>query len=235
MISTADIKTVTDGNVHSHDGGKIGSVGQVYLDNDTGQPAWVTVKTGMFGNKASFVPLADATVDGNDVRVPYDKDMVTGAPNVEADGELTPAEEEELYRYYGVEPGGTGTSKDRTDAGEQHESAGRTAAGTAAAGGRAGNETEHRGEHRDESQRERSDESQRERSEEHAEHRPEEPQHTPKPPHTPESQRAPKPEHDSENERAQGGREEAGEQQAGGRRIRRYIVTEETITRREEI
>jgi PRC-barrel domain len=33
------------------DGDKIGQVGQVYLDEGTGKPEWVTVSTGMFGTR----------------------------------------------------------------------------------------------------------------------------------------------------------------------------------------
>jgi hypothetical protein len=37
------------GNVVGSDGSKIGSIGQLYADDDTGEPTWVTVKTGLFG------------------------------------------------------------------------------------------------------------------------------------------------------------------------------------------
>jgi len=101
MISTKDIDTISGGHVMGSDG-KIGSVGQVYLDNDTGNPEWVTTSTGMFGAKESFVPLADATIQGKDVHVPFDKAKVKDAPRMDADGELSPAEEEQLYTYYGM-------------------------------------------------------------------------------------------------------------------------------------
>ena len=41
-------------------GDKIGKVGQVYLNNQSGQPEWVTVSTGLFGTKEGFVPLRGA-------------------------------------------------------------------------------------------------------------------------------------------------------------------------------
>lgn len=125
MFTTADIDTVTGGTVYDADSAKIGSVEQIYIDNDTDQPEWVTVKTGMFGTKETFIPLAQARVDGNDIRVPYDKAKVKDAPRIDADGALSPAEEDELYRYYGVgersgttsgadHPGTDRTSTDRT-------------------------------------------------------------------------------------------------------------------------
>ncbi len=127
MISTRDIDTVQSGNVIDSDGDKVGSVGEVYLDNKSGEPEWVTVKTGMFGGKASFVPLAQATVQGEDLHVPYEKSKIKDAPKIDDDAELTPAEEDELYAYYGVQGsadradvdvapvGGVDTRTDRTD------------------------------------------------------------------------------------------------------------------------
>ncbi|MFP5393983.1 MAG: hypothetical protein ACLGI6_20980, partial [Gammaproteobacteria bacterium] len=38
------------GKVYSHNSGKIGSIGQIYVDDSTGTPNWVTVKTGLFGS-----------------------------------------------------------------------------------------------------------------------------------------------------------------------------------------
>jgi uncharacterized protein (TIGR02271 family) len=81
-------------------GGKIGKVGQVYLDDETGQPEWVTVSTGLFGKKESFVPLRGADYGGENVVALVGKDIVKDAPNVDNDGHLEPAEEETLFAYY---------------------------------------------------------------------------------------------------------------------------------------
>ena len=89
-----------NGNILSADGAKIGSLGQVYADDDNGQPTWVTVRTGLFGTSESFIPLEGARVDGADIVVPYSKDQVKDAPRVEAEGHLDPAEEDRLYEHY---------------------------------------------------------------------------------------------------------------------------------------
>ena len=91
------------------DGDKIGSIGDVYLDEQTGQPEWLTVKTGLFGMRESFVPTAKARAEGDTVRVPYTKSHVKDAPNVDADGALSTDEESRLYRHYGLSDG-QGTS-----------------------------------------------------------------------------------------------------------------------------
>ncbi len=60
------------------------------------------MNTGLFGSKSSFVPLAGATPNGEDVRVAVDKARVKDAPGVEADGELSEEEEANLFRHYDV-------------------------------------------------------------------------------------------------------------------------------------
>ncbi|MGO4690501.1 DUF2382 domain-containing protein [Glaciibacter sp. 2TAF33] len=110
MITTENLDTLLSGNAAVIDpsGDKIGSVGQIFLDEESGQPAWVTVKTGLFGMSESFVPLADATVQGNDIRVSSDKATVKDAPRIDdEDGRISRSQENELYRYYGLTAGGS--------------------------------------------------------------------------------------------------------------------------------
>jgi uncharacterized protein (TIGR02271 family) len=90
-------------SVLDQEGTKIGAVEDIYLDRDTDEPEWVVVKTGLLGNRVNFVPLRDASLQGEELVVPYDKKRVSGAPSVDADGELSQEEEAELYSYYGLE------------------------------------------------------------------------------------------------------------------------------------
>lgn len=78
---------------------KIGKIGQVYVDNDTGQPSWITVSTGLLG-KQSFAPLAAAGPSEDGVVLRVGKDVIKDAPNVEDDGQLEPQEEQALFDYY---------------------------------------------------------------------------------------------------------------------------------------
>ena len=118
------------------DGDKIGSIGDVYLDEQTGQPEWLTVKTGLFGTRESFVPTAKARAEGDTVRVPYEKSHVKDAPNVDADGALSQDEESRLYRHYGLDyaesrsaPGCRGTPRPRQAARPRHRRPGRLGPG----------------------------------------------------------------------------------------------------------
>jgi uncharacterized protein (TIGR02271 family) len=93
-------------------GDKLGTIDAIYLDDETGQPEWATVTSGLFAAKAAFVPLAQAQDTGDSVQVPYDKQQVIDAPAMEADGSLSQDDEAELYRHYGLD-----YSEHRSDSG----------------------------------------------------------------------------------------------------------------------
>ncbi|WP_146360485.1 YsnF/AvaK domain-containing protein [Arthrobacter yangruifuii] len=103
MITNQQVEGLMSGsgNVMGPNGDRIGSVGTFYLDDQTDEPAWVTVNTGLFGTSETFIPLSEATVEGVDVMVPYSKEEVRNAPHIESDGSISPEEEVTLYRYYG--------------------------------------------------------------------------------------------------------------------------------------
>jgi uncharacterized protein (TIGR02271 family) len=128
VLTQNDIQQLAGATVYGANGDKIGSAGQVYLDNETGNPEWVTVKTGLFGTKESFVPLDKANLSSDRLEVPFGKDQIKGAPRIDDDGNLSPAEEDELYSYYGLaSSGGVLSGNDtRTDgdsfAGTQRDS-----------------------------------------------------------------------------------------------------------------
>src|SRR5215213_5027029 len=105
MIGTDTISRVIGQDVYDESGEKIGSAAEVYLDDETGQPEWVTVRTGLFGTKESFVPIRNADLADDGLRVPVSKDRVKDAPKIDTDGHLSPQEEQELYRYYNVQIG----------------------------------------------------------------------------------------------------------------------------------
>ncbi|WP_370968591.1 PRC and DUF2382 domain-containing protein [Amycolatopsis sp. cg9] len=102
MAKTMQPQELIDSAVVDPDGNKLGKVGTVYLADATHQPEWITVKTGLFGTKESFVPLSGAHTDRDGVHVRVDKDSVSDAPRIDADGHLSPEESAQLYRHYGL-------------------------------------------------------------------------------------------------------------------------------------
>ena len=88
------------------DGEKVGKLEELFRDEDTEQPEWAVVSTGMFGTKLSFVPIQGAEPTGEDVRVPFSKEQIKDAPKIDdSDGQLSQDEEAQLYEHYGMSYG----------------------------------------------------------------------------------------------------------------------------------
>jgi uncharacterized protein (TIGR02271 family) len=102
MVPREELVRSQGATVVSQQGEKIGTVRDIYLDNETNEPEWALVSTGLLGTRSSFVPLAQASVQGDDIVVPYDKERVKNAPSMEEDGQLSQQEEAGLYDYYGL-------------------------------------------------------------------------------------------------------------------------------------
>jgi uncharacterized protein (TIGR02271 family) len=103
MLTEQDARQAIGSTVYSANGDKIGKVGQLFLDDETQRPEFITVNTGLFGTNETFIPVADAELSGDRLTVPFDKDKVKDAPNVAADGgHLDHDEERRLYEYYGL-------------------------------------------------------------------------------------------------------------------------------------
>ena len=132
-ITTKQLRAIAEsgGDVRTTSGDKIGSIGQIYVDDSTGEPSWVTVRTGFFGMSESFVPLEGATDNGKDIMVNHDKDTVKDAPRIDADRQLSPDEEETLYVHYGMTSGSGHRDRNRDrDKGRDWDKKGHTS-GTA--------------------------------------------------------------------------------------------------------
>lgn len=93
-------KTVLDSS-----GKQIGTISDVYFDEQTGQPEWALVSSGLFGTRQHFIPIAHQRMQsGQDsVTVSFSADQVMNAPSVDADGELSEDEEHRLYNHYGID------------------------------------------------------------------------------------------------------------------------------------
>ena len=116
MVTQDQLRTLVGSTAYDRSGDKIGKIGAVYFDDQTDQPKWVTVSTGLFGTNESFVPVQGADMSGDRVTLAYEKAQVKDAPNIAEDGHLSPQEEEQLYRYYNVNYQGAGyDTTDTTD------------------------------------------------------------------------------------------------------------------------
>lgn len=105
MITREQVPTVLDHQVLDARGKKIGEAGDVYLDDVTGEPEWAIVRMGRVRHRESFVPLRGARLVRDHLEVPYERSTVKDSPDVgiERGGHLSGSQEEELYRYYGID------------------------------------------------------------------------------------------------------------------------------------
>jgi uncharacterized protein (TIGR02271 family) len=142
MLTEQNAREVIGTTAYGADGDKLGKVGQLFLDDQTGRPEFVTVNTGLFGNRETFVPVSDANFSGDRLELPFDKVTIKDAPHVDAEGgHLDESEEQRLYEYYQMSYdrssyAGTGTYTDdsvgvsgREDSGvraEGHDTSGPT-------------------------------------------------------------------------------------------------------------
>lgn len=83
------------------DGATIGTVSEIYLDDRTQKPEWVTVAGGPFGSMR-FVPLAGASSDGDTIRARVTMKQVQDAPSVDPDRHVSEQEEARLFEHYGI-------------------------------------------------------------------------------------------------------------------------------------
>ena len=116
MFTHEEVQYLSGATAYDQAGQKIGQVATIYQDKATGEPEWLTVRTGLFGMKETFVPLALGRVRSeSEVEFAADKDTITAAPKIDPDGELSEAEEEQLFSHYGRGAQGYDTSGPATD------------------------------------------------------------------------------------------------------------------------
>ena len=83
------------------EGNRIGKITKVYHDDQTGQPLWILVETGLFGTRQSFAPVHGSRFDGEQLVVlAVSKDQVKDAPNIDSDAHVSESEQDALRQYY---------------------------------------------------------------------------------------------------------------------------------------
>lgn len=90
---------LVDAEVFDSSGERIGTVGQVYLRDDSRQPAWIVVRS---GRSQSMVPLQGARLSDEGIQVGVSKDRIMHAPRLIPPMRLSEEDSEELCEHYGV-------------------------------------------------------------------------------------------------------------------------------------
>jgi uncharacterized protein (TIGR02271 family) len=108
MVTKQGLDGLTESTVYDAAGEKVGKVEQVYIDDSTHLPTWVSVKTGLFGISRSLVPLAGARHQGDRLEVAVTKSAVKDAPHLDADDGISERQNEELLHHYGLNSSSAG-------------------------------------------------------------------------------------------------------------------------------
>jgi uncharacterized protein (TIGR02271 family) len=105
IANMSDPSKMTGADVYDRDGRSIGKIDAIYFDNETDNPEWAAVRTGLFGGHVSLVPLGRSSWDGSALSVPFDKEALKAAPHHDPGTALSSADEQDLYRHYGMSTG----------------------------------------------------------------------------------------------------------------------------------
>lgn len=81
-------------------GASVGRLEDVWIDPGTGVPRWLLIKEGRFGGRTTLIPFEDATAGAGHVWVPYEREVVRDAPEIEPGAPLTQHVEGALRAHY---------------------------------------------------------------------------------------------------------------------------------------
>ena len=82
-------------------GEKIGKLQDVYVDVETDEPQFATVKEGFIGRHLPFVPLGGVQIGPDTLQVQVTKEQVRSASDLALHGEeLSQADESVLYHHF---------------------------------------------------------------------------------------------------------------------------------------
>ena len=95
--------------VLDREGEKIGKIEEIFLVEETGRPEWGLVKLGRIKGHATLVPLTRARLVGKGIDIPFGKDVVSDAPQVEPDEDPSEQQVNALYRHYRIPVPGPAT------------------------------------------------------------------------------------------------------------------------------
>ncbi|WP_250005339.1 PRC and DUF2382 domain-containing protein [Actinoplanes sp. M2I2] len=124
MITKDDLGGLSGIEVVDNAGVHVGPVDQIYVDPDSGDPLWVTVRTGTLSFQESFVPLTGARLAEGRLIVAVDRDRIAHAPIRQTDAPLGHDDADRLTAYYGLGRAGDDAmtrSEERLVAGTRRE------------------------------------------------------------------------------------------------------------------
>lgn len=102
MLTGDDIDRMIGADALDTENTRIGEISQVYLDAESEEPTWVSVRLGLLSGAEVMVPLGGAEWDERELRTAVMKDVAKDAPRLEQDEPLTVHDQERLLTHYGI-------------------------------------------------------------------------------------------------------------------------------------
>lgn len=102
---TADLtRTWIGRRVNAAFGTGVGRLEDIWIDTETGRPAWLLIREGRFaGNSHKLVPISGATESGDRIWLPFDRETIRSAPVVSPSRMFTEELAAELQAHYGID------------------------------------------------------------------------------------------------------------------------------------
>ena len=102
MTNFNRIEDLANATAYDVNGDKVGSVQDVYVNDTSGQPDFISVNHGLFGTGTSIVPLRGHSLRDGDLHLAFPKDRIEDAPDLDDNGHLTTNDQDALYRHYAL-------------------------------------------------------------------------------------------------------------------------------------
>jgi PRC-barrel domain len=95
-------ESVVGFDVDESGGSKVGSVHGVFVDAESGEPAWLIVALGRRRSKLVAVPMSDCAPAGGRVWVAHDREALRSAPVIDPTRPLLREHELTICEHYGI-------------------------------------------------------------------------------------------------------------------------------------
>lgn len=134
MSDKRNIQDLLNATAFDAKGEKLGKINNLFVDDKTGQPTFIEVNHGLFGLGSSLVPLRGHHLEGDELKLAFDKDLIKDAPEIDFENQLTAADQDRIYEHYRL----TDVQDVETYVTDQPSTQDHQAAGFAGAGAAAG-------------------------------------------------------------------------------------------------
>jgi len=100
MTDKRNIQDLLNATAFDAQGEKLGKINNLFVDDKTGQPTFIEVNHGLFGMSSSLVPLRGHRLNGDELKLAFDKDLIKDAPDIDFENQLTAADQDTIYEHY---------------------------------------------------------------------------------------------------------------------------------------